>query len=120
MASLLDTIKTNIGKVAFGSIGTVITVVAALFAVDERYAHAADVQKDKQEVQAAIMESTQTLRKQMLEDKLFELDIKKAEAKNQALAPVDAALRERYQRQLQDITKAQYGRALDKAVQPSQ
>ena len=39
----VETVKNNILKVAFGSIGSVIAIVAALFAVDERYAHAADV-----------------------------------------------------------------------------
>jgi biopolymer transport protein ExbB/TolQ len=105
VSSLIDIIKTNIGKIAFGSIGTIITLIAALFAVDERYAHAADVQQDKQQIQSMIQESSQTLRRQMLEDKLFELDIKKAQAKNQQLPPVDAALRDRYQRQLEEISK---------------
>ena len=120
MSTLIDIVKTNIGKVAFGSAGTIITIVVALFTLDERYAHAADVQQDKQQIQNLIQETSQTLRKQMLEDKLFELDIRKAQAKNQQLPPVDAALRERYQRQLQEITKAQYSRIANKETQPTQ
>ncbi len=103
----VETVKNNILKVAFGSIGSVIAIVAALFAVDERYAHAADVGKDKLQTQDLIQDTSQTLRRQLLEDKLFELDVKKAQAKDQKLPPIDAALRERYQRQLDEVNTAQ-------------
>ena len=62
----VETVKNNILKVAFGSIGSVIAIVAALFAVDERYAHAADVGKDKLQTQDLIQDTSQTLRRQLL------------------------------------------------------
>jgi len=102
--SFIETCKNNLGKVAFGSAGTIITIVGTLFTLDARYAHAADVEKDKVQTQRIIQETSQTLRKQMLEDKLFELDAKQAATKNGRLPPVEAAMKERYERQLRDIT----------------
>lgn len=95
------------GKLAFGSAGTIIAIVAALFAVDERYAHAGDVARDKLQTQDLIQDTSQTLRRQLLEDKLFELDVKKEQTKDQKLQPIDAALRERYKRQLDEINAVQ-------------
>jgi len=102
--SMMDTIRSNMGKVAFGSAGTIITIVGTLFTLDARYAHAADVEKDKAQTQRIIQETSTTLRKQMLEDKLFELDAKQAATRNGRLPPVEAAMKERYERQLRDIT----------------
>ncbi len=101
--SAADTLKNNIGKFAFGSMGTIITIVGALFTVDARYAHADEVDKDKAQTQVLIKESSITLRRQMLEDKLFELDAKQASARDQKLPPVETAMKERYERQLKDI-----------------
>lgn len=102
--ALMDTIRSNMGKVAFGSAGTIITIVGTLFTLDARYAHAADVEKEKVQTRQIIQETSTTLRKQMLEDKLFELDVKQASAKGQKLAPAEAAMKERYERQLRDIS----------------
>ena len=100
-------IKDNIGKVAFGSIGTIVTIVTALFTIDARYAHAVDVIKEKLQTQDLIQDTSQTLRRQMLEDKLFELDVKKAQSKEQKLPPIESALKERYERQLSEISRSQ-------------
>jgi hypothetical protein len=92
----------------FAFLGTGVTIIAlvtALFTIDSRYAHSAEVAKDKQQTQQLIVETTKNLRKQSLEDKLFELDIKKETAVNQRLSPVDAALRERYDRQLKELNQ---------------
>lgn len=101
--SIMDTIRSNMGKVAFGSAGTIITIVGTLFTLDARYAHAADAEKDKAQTRQIIQETTTTLRKQMLEDKLFELDAKQAAARDGKLPPVEKAMKERYERQLRDI-----------------
>lgn len=101
----LETVKNNIGKIIFGSAGSIIAIITALFAVDARYAHADDVQKDKIETQRLIQTSSLMLRKQMIEDKLFELDFKKAQSRDQKLPPMDSAIRDRYQRQLDEIQK---------------
>ena len=103
--NISDIIKGNIGKIILGSSGTIITIVGALFTIDARYAHAADVEKDKIITQRVIQETTSNLRRQMIEDKLFELDIKKSQARDTRLSPIDEAMRARYQRQLDDITK---------------
>lgn len=100
------TIRDNLGKVIFGSAGTIIAIVTALFAIDGRYAHAEDVQRNKIETQQIIQETTKDLRKQMIEDKLFELDFKKAQSRDQKLPPMESAVRERYQRQLDEMRKS--------------
>lgn len=102
---VMQTIKENPWKVLLGSSGTIITLVGALFTLDARYAHAADVEKDKKQIQQVVKETTMTLRQQMLEDKLFELDARKAESPTQRLSPVDAALAARYKRQLDEIAR---------------
>ena len=100
---LMQSVKENYLKILLGSSGTVITLIGALFALDARYAHAADVEKDKSSTLRVIQDTTNTLRRQMLEDKIFELDIKKAQDKNQRLSPIDEAMRARYQRQLDEM-----------------
>ena len=114
---MLDFFKTNIAKIAFGSIGSIIAIVAALFSLDARYAHAADVDKTKLQTQDLIQDTSQTLRRQMLEDKLFELDMKKAQSKDKQLPPVESALKERYERQLEQLNAAQSrSRSLNQAL----
>jgi len=100
---VMQTIKENQWKILLGSSGTIITLVATLFTLDARYAHAADVEKDKQQIHLAVKSAVSNLRKQNLEDKLFELDIKREQAPNQRLSPIDAALAARYKRQLEEI-----------------
>ena len=98
-------VKDNPWKSIFASSGTIITLVGALFSLDARYAHAAEVEKEKTATQQQIQKSVQQLRKQTLEDKVFELDIKKSQAKDGKLPPVEQALHERYTRQLKEISE---------------
>jgi len=100
---VMQTVKDNPWIVLFGSSGTVISLVVALFAIDSRYAHAYDVEKNYQQLQQSVQQTSTTLRKQMLEDKLFELDIKREQSPNQRLSPTDSALAARYKRQLEEI-----------------
>lgn len=86
---------------------TLITLVAALFAFDARYAHASETKRQQQttnekieETQRIIHVTTYNLRRAALEDKVFELEVKEAQRK---LTPIDSALKERYLRQLKDI-----------------
>lgn len=102
---VMQTIKENPWKTFLGSSGTIISLVAALFTLDARYAHAADVEKDKKQIQQVVRETTLNLRQQMIEDKLFELDVKKAQSPTQRLTPIDEALASRYKRQLDDIAR---------------
>jgi hypothetical protein len=101
--TMMQTSRENPIKILFTSSGAIIAIVAALFAVDSRYAHASDVAKKNEEIKLIVQQTSMNMRKQTLEDKLFELDIKKEQATNQKLSPVDSALRARYQRQLQEI-----------------
>ncbi len=104
---VIQAIKENPLKVFFGSSGTIITLVGALFTLDARYAHAADVEKDKVQTQKIIQDTTSNLRKSMLEDKIFELDLKRSQERTQQLSPVDKAMKDRYERQLKDINRSQ-------------
>ena len=106
---VMQTIKENQWKILLGSTGTIITLVATLFTLDARYAHAADIEKDKQQIQQTIKSEVVNLRKQKLEDKLFELDIKREQAPNQRLSPIDAALAARYKRHLDELTQKKDG-----------
>jgi hypothetical protein len=99
----MSIITDNPIKILLGSAGSIIAVVTALFAIDGRYAHAADVERDKKETQLIIQQTTNTLRRQMLEDKLFELDVKREQSAKQKLSPIDAAMKERYKRQLNEL-----------------
>lgn len=103
----MNALRENPTKILLGSAGSVIAVVTALFAVDARYAHAADVEQAKTNIQRSIESSTMTIRQQMIEDKLFELDLKKAQTPRKELAPIDAALKQRYERQLNELTRQQ-------------
>jgi len=107
ISAMVQTVKENPAIVLLGSSGSIIALVAALFSLDARYAHAADVEKAQNQTQKQIVESSNTLRKQMLEDKIFELDLKKDQTKNQQLTPVDQAMRNRYQQQLNEIVRSQ-------------
>jgi hypothetical protein len=102
---IIQSIKDNPWKMLLGSSGTIITLVGALFTLDSRYAHAEAVEKDKTATQKTILQSSVTLRRQMLEDKLFELDVKKAQNPGQKLTPMDEAMKARYQRQLDELSK---------------
>lgn len=102
MISFAETFKNNHWKIMFGGISTIVVVISSLFAIDARYAHAATVEKDKVQTARVIKETALSLRRQMLEDKVFELDIKKAQLSGK-VDPVDIALRERYMRHIEEI-----------------
>jgi hypothetical protein len=101
--AILDSMKLHPWKVLLGSSGTIITLVGALFTLDARYAHAADVEKDTKRTEQIIIETSRSIRQQNLEDKLFELDIKREQSPTQRLSPVDAALHSRFKRQLDEL-----------------
>lgn len=101
--SMLEVVKHNPGKMLLGSASSIIAIIGAMFALDARYAHAADVEKTKTETKQIILQTALTLRKQNLEDKLFELELKRAQTKDQKLTPMDQALYERYKRHSQEI-----------------
>lgn len=92
------------------AVSAVGVIIGAAFAIDSRYASAQEVKQYKGEVATQIQHQTvelqrQTaiLRKQTIEDKLFELDVKREQ--NSGLSPVDSAVYKRYDRQLQDVNQ---------------
>jgi len=56
--AVMQTIKDNPWKILLGSSGTIISLVATLFTLDARYAHAADVEKDKAQTQQIIKQTS--------------------------------------------------------------
>ena len=82
---------------------TIIALVGALFTFDSRYAHAEDVKKDSAQTQQLVEKTTNNLRRSLIEDKVFEIEVKQAQAKKPD--PIDAAIKARYLRQLSEIPK---------------
>lgn len=115
--TLPETIKNNPIKTLVGSATTLVSITAlitAMFSLDARYAHADEVATEANKTQQFILSTTQDLRKQQLEDKIFELDLKKSQTKKPI--PTDDALRSRYQRQLDDISFAQEKQKIQSTV----
>lgn len=111
---MMQTVKDHPLKIFLGSASSIIAIIAALFALDARYAHAKEVdkikvdyvrevEKIKTETKETVRDTTLNLRKQILEDKLFELDLKRLQNRNQQLTPMDQALYDRYKRQSQEL-----------------
>lgn len=109
--SVIESAKNHPIITLLSSSGAIIALVSALFTIDARYAHAKEVEKDKQQTQQVIRDTSLVLRQQMIEDKLFELDIRQETSPDRRLSPVDSALRARYVRQLDEITKLRSGAA---------
>lgn len=82
---------------------TIITLIGALFTFDTRYAHSEDTKKEIVQTQQLVEKTTNNLRRSLIEDKVFEIDVKQAQAKKPD--PVDAAIKARYLRQLAEISK---------------
>lgn len=100
--------KENPVKTISGSIGTLAIIVGAVLGVDARYVKADDLKDFKMEhtrsVQALEIQSqtqVNTLRKQMLEDKVFEIQLIPPAKRTD----VDRARLDKYQRDLQEITR---------------
>lgn len=103
MLAILDKIKPHATTISWVA-GAVISIVSTAFAIDQRYAHAEEVEKFKTEQSRAIVVQgqlqTQALdmfRRQMLEDKIFELELIPPNKRSQ----IENAKLERYKRQLQ-------------------
>jgi hypothetical protein len=96
---LFQAAKQNPAKILFGSASSIVAIIGSLFALDARYAHADDLDKVKVETKEIVREYSLNFRKQMLEDKLFELEMKRTASRDNSLSQVDQALYERYKRQ---------------------
>lgn len=103
-------------KLTLATIVATITLITSLFAFDARYVHAEEAKKTEIVLKAALQSNqddikktqmivkiaTNNLRRQFLEDKVFELDIKQAPGK--PLSPADNAMKERYLRQIVEVS----------------
>lgn len=81
---------------AAGIIIAIGSIVGAVLAVDERYAHAVDMDKYQQQNTSEMRSQLNDMRIQAIEDKLFELESKANKTS------YDYALIERYKRQLDE------------------
>jgi hypothetical protein len=109
---MLNFIKDNLLKVLSGILSLIITIVGTAIAIDERYAHAGELEEVRKQAadsinrqQTEMNRSILILRKQNIDDKLFELDVKKSQSKSQQLGPMDDALYQRYNRQAAEIER---------------
>lgn len=108
---MFETIKAKVGLV-FSLFTGLTTIVGAVFAVDSAFVRAADFVQFKTETARAIQQqgydnqiSVNILRKQQLEDKIFEIQLVLPEKRSQ----MDRARLEKYQRDLQEITVTNTG-----------
>jgi len=91
-------------KISLASLFLILpSIVGGLAFIDSRYAHAEDEARAHQEQTNAMQE----FRKDDLEDKVFILQLKKAQAAEQRkkFDPLDAALLERYQKKLDKLER---------------
>ena len=90
--------KSGFLKTGAATISAVAMLLGSVWAIDSHYASAADVEKIQKSVDNKITQFQQ----QHLENQVFLLDMKKQQQNGQ-LDPVDAAMAERYRRQLQQL-----------------
>jgi hypothetical protein len=100
-------IKENPLKATAATVAAAATIIGAILTVDARYAHAADIQKEALTQQKQITK----IEADRLEDKVFELDMKKAD-KPKDWTPVDEAMLQRYKRRSLDIAEVQKSQAV--------
>jgi hypothetical protein len=98
-------------KIVLSSISVIGAIIGAFLTVDSRYVLAADFESYQKQTQQIIQKQTQELqnqgillRKQLVDDKLFELDAKRGQGG--ALSPIEDAQYRRYQRQQQELETA--------------
>ena len=104
-----------------GQVGAaVLTILGALWAIDNHYASAADIAQVQRNmeihvntVQHSLETQVRSLRQERADDEIFKLQMKK-EAQNGKLSPEDSAMLERFLRRSTETNKEQ--RAADNAI----
>lgn len=103
---MLQYLQENKLKVISGIVAFITTIISTAFAVDSRYAKEAEVEQYKKDNAAQYRvitvqqsRSIDNLRKQQLEDKLFELDLKKT------LTDAERAMKARWLRELDSLNQ---------------
>lgn len=89
-------------KTASSTIGAVVAILGAFWAIDNHYASASDVGQ----LQRSLESQVRALRSERAEDELFKLDMKR-QSQSGKLSPEDAALYQRYSRRLDQTEKEQ-------------
>lgn len=97
-------------KILLGSVSIVGTILGAFLTVDSRYVLASEFEKYQRQSDATLARQIREvqvqgilLRKQLVDDRLFELDMKRDQGK---LNPVEEAQYRRYQRQQEELEKS--------------
>lgn len=97
-------------KVVLSSVSIIGAIIGAFLTVDSRYVLASDFEKYQKQSDATLTRQIQEvhtqgllLRKQLVEDRLFELDTKRDQGN---LNAVEEAQYKRYQRQQEEIEKS--------------
>jgi hypothetical protein len=92
------TVERNPVKIATTAIMAVGALLATVWGIDSHYATAADVSK----IERSLDDKLTRFQSQHLENQLFILDMKRQQAQGKQ-DPIDAAMAERYKRQLQQL-----------------
>ena len=106
-------------KLAVAAVPGIMTILGGVWAIDNHYASAADIQQVQQKmetqvvgVQRSLETQVRSLRQERADDEIFKLEMKKAAQKGK-LSPEDSAMLERFLRRSAETNKEQ--RASDKA-----
>ena len=109
MGAIIQKAKDNLITTLVTAATTIATIIGMFLAVDSRYAHSDEVKTLKVEQQQVIrqnrfdlMQSTNMMRKQSLDDKVFEIELIPPEKRS----AYDAARLEKYKRDLNDIVQS--------------
>ncbi len=91
-------LKDNPVKSTLSVVGSIATLVGALFALDARYAHAGDVQTYQKSVQKQLIQ----MQHDNVDSKVFEMELRKS-SKPKQWTTVDQAILDKYKRDLEGL-----------------
>ncbi len=109
-------------KLAVAAVPGVLTILGGIWAINNHYASAADIEKVQKKmedhvvgVQRSLETQVRSLRQERADDEIFKLEMKKASQKGR-LSPEDSAMLERFLRRSAETNKEQ--RAADRVAPP--
>lgn len=109
-------------KLAVAGVPGVLTILGGIWAINNHYASAADIEKVQKKmedhvvgVQRSLETQVRSLRQERADDEIFKLEMKKASQKGR-LSPEDSAMLERFLRRSAETNKEQ--RAADRVAPP--
>ncbi len=98
MVVLPEKVKENPLKSLAATVAAAGVILTAVFTIDGRYAHAGDVVSESVKQQRQIVD----LQANNLEDKIFELELRKT---SKSWQPTDQVLLDRYKRRFMEVDK---------------